>query len=123
MSHSQHPSHGYPFAITGINITHLVYNLLLDGDLKTHFFNERQSTLNIDDFHNVYCKCFLILVVLIARSPGYVFCEFDKLWLNMRPKDIMEFRFAKQTLTQQLKEQLTTDLSTAFTFTPPVQTI
>ncbi|RWS28455.1 ELMO domain-containing protein 1-like protein [Leptotrombidium deliense] len=43
--HSNHPTQGYPFAITGINITFIAYNLLMSGQLKTHFFNTYFSTV------------------------------------------------------------------------------
>lgn len=32
LSHSHHPVHGYPFACTGINLTHLAWTLLREGE-------------------------------------------------------------------------------------------
>nr|CAG4641917.1 EOG090X0AMT [Eurycercus lamellatus] len=39
LSHSNHPKHGYPFAIVGINLTHMALNLWKDGSAKTHSYN------------------------------------------------------------------------------------
>jgi hypothetical protein len=107
LTNSLHPVHGYPFACTGINLTHLVWTLLRDGDLKTHFFNARQSTLVLEDFNLVYC---------------YVFCSFNELWMSARPKDVMEFRFIKQKFNQELCDKLS-NYSTILAFSPPLETI
>nr|CAG4646461.1 EOG090X0AMT [Macrothrix elegans] len=39
LSHSNHPQHGYFFAIVGINLTHLAFNLWKDGSAKSHVYN------------------------------------------------------------------------------------
>ena len=46
----------YSFAIVGINMTELVYTLLLKGKLKTHFYNYKQSRPTLEEFHEIYCK-------------------------------------------------------------------
>ena len=92
--HSNHPANGYPFAITGINLTHMAYVLLNDGKLKTHFYNTISGTMNMDDFHKLYC---------------YLFVHFDRLWLKMKPKNVMEFSYIKQNFLEQLDIQLTED--------------
>lgn len=89
--HSNHPLNGYPFAITGINLTHIACSLLNSFKLKTHFFNTINGTMNIDDFHKIYC---------------YLFVHFDRLWLKERPNDVMEFSFIKQKFLEQLDNQL-----------------
>ena len=89
--HSNHPTNGYPFAITGINLTNMAYVLLNDGKLKTHFFNTISGTQNIPDFHKLYC---------------YLFVNFDRLWLKAKPKNVMEFSYIKQMFLEQLDSQL-----------------
>ncbi|XP_067122620.1 ELMO domain-containing protein 2 [Centruroides vittatus] len=76
LSHSQHPTYGYPFAITGINLTSMTYQLLITDKLKNHIYNTVFNRASITDFHQAYC---------------YVFYEFDKFWLKEKPKDVMEF--------------------------------
>jgi hypothetical protein len=54
-SKSHHPVFWYSFAICGINISSWVYKWLLDGNLKTHYFNNfnTESDENIvTDFEN-----------------------------------------------------------------------
>jgi hypothetical protein len=71
----------YSFAIVGINLTHLAYNLWKDGTAKTHIYNLCYQQLQLPGptllhFHRFYC---------------YLFIEFDKLWMAERPPTIMEF--------------------------------
>ena len=54
LQHSLHPIHGFPFAIVGINLTHMAYSLLIGGHLKTHFFNSYNRLFKVEDFHKVY---------------------------------------------------------------------
>ncbi|XP_026737375.1 ELMO domain-containing protein 2 [Trichoplusia ni] len=76
LSHSLHPRYGYTFAIVGINITSMAYYLLKDGSAKTYMFNAKQYLPNISLFHRFYC---------------YLFYEFDKMWIESKPQNIMEF--------------------------------
>ena len=59
-SKSLNPKYGYPFAIVGINISSWIYKLLLDGHLKTHFFNNSElmsiDKINIDNYNKIYGK-------------------------------------------------------------------
>lgn len=76
LSHSLHPTYGYTYAIVGINITSMAYYLLKDGSAKTYMFNAKQSLPNLNLFHKFYC---------------YLFYEFDKMWIESKPQNIMEF--------------------------------
>lgn len=76
LSHSMHPIHGYTFAIVGINLTSMAYNLLQNGAAKTHFYNLSTQCLSLKHFHRLYC---------------YLFYEFDKFWMECKPNSIMEF--------------------------------
>lgn len=76
LSHSHHPHHGYTFAVVGINITSMAYRLLKNGEAKTHFYNLPNKFPRIENFHQFYC---------------YLFFEFDRYWVEAKPKSIMEF--------------------------------
>ncbi|KAH9628887.1 hypothetical protein HF086_017816 [Spodoptera exigua] len=76
LSHSLHPKYGYTYAIVGINITSMAYYLLKDGSAKTYMFNAKQNLPNVNLFHKFYC---------------YLFYEFDKMWIESKPANIMEF--------------------------------
>lgn len=52
-------SHRYSFAIVGINITDLAYNLLVSGALKTHFYNIAPEAPTLSHFQQTFCKCLL----------------------------------------------------------------
>ena len=54
-SKSLHPQHGYPFAIVGIHITSSIHKLLIDGHLKTHFY-QNQGSYKIEAFYEVFGK-------------------------------------------------------------------
>lgn len=47
----------YSFAIVGINITDLAYNLLVSGALKTHFYNIAPEAPTLSHFQQTFCKC------------------------------------------------------------------
>lgn len=90
LSHSIHPIHGYTFAIVGINLTSMAYNLLQNGTAKSHFYNLKTQHLNLKHFHQLYC---------------YLFYEFDKFWFECKPTSLMDFsnihaRFLSHILTQ-----------------------
>lgn len=91
-SHNQY--HGYSFAIVGINLTEMVYTLLKNGNLRTHFYNSHTARPLLEDFHEIYC---------------YVFYDFDTFWFSEKPKDIMEFGKVREKyrkkLVAKLKEQ------------------
>uniref|UniRef100_A0A1I8EJU2 ELMO domain-containing protein n=1 Tax=Wuchereria bancrofti TaxID=6293 RepID=A0A1I8EJU2_WUCBA len=55
LSHSNHPLYGFPMAVTGINLTALVRQLLQVNALKMHFYNTISGTPTIDNFHHVFC--------------------------------------------------------------------
>lgn len=76
LSHSHHPVYGYTYAIVGINITSMAYYFLKDGSAKTYLFNAKQYLPSVNLFHRFYC---------------YLFYEFDKMWIESKPENIMEF--------------------------------
>lgn len=97
-SHSQHPKYGYVFAIVGINLTSMAYCLLKDGSAKTYMFNVKQYLPSIHLFHKFYC---------------YLFYEFDKMWIESKPQDIMEFSIIFKKFENAIRMDLA-DPSTVF---------
>ncbi|XP_025405090.1 ELMO domain-containing protein 2 [Sipha flava] len=90
LSRSMHPIHGYAFAIVGINLTSMALGLVVDGSAKTHFYNKRNPS-EYEDFNEFYC---------------YLFWEFDKFWLNAKPKDLMEFATHREQFENTIRQKL-----------------
>ncbi|XP_017786006.1 PREDICTED: ELMO domain-containing protein 2 [Nicrophorus vespilloides] len=91
LSHSLHPVHGYAFAIVGINLTSMAWQLLRDGHAKTYVYNTCKAVPSVRVFHQFYC---------------YLFYEFDRHWLACRPKSMMEFSDIKTKFESNVKASL-----------------
>lgn len=93
LSHSQHPKHGYTFAVVGINITHMAWRLLKSGQAKSHFYNFN-TRLDMEHFHQLY---------------SYLFFEFDQHWVAAKPASIMEFSTVQQSFEEDVLKRLKKD--------------
>ncbi|KAJ7320145.1 hypothetical protein JRQ81_019656 [Phrynocephalus forsythii] len=82
---------GYSFAIVGINITDLAYNLLVSGALKTHFYNVAPEAPTLPHFQQTFC---------------YLMHEFHKFWIEEDPLDIMEFNRVREKFHKRIIKQL-----------------
>ncbi|XP_056645412.1 ELMO domain-containing protein 2 [Diorhabda sublineata] len=91
LSHSYHPKHGYCFAIVGINLTSLAWSLLKEGSAKTYVYNNCINIPSITLFHHFY---------------SYLFYEFDRFWMECRPKNIMEFSNIKNKFENNIRSSL-----------------
>ncbi|KAI7685477.1 hypothetical protein SSS_05606 [Sarcoptes scabiei] len=94
LSHSLHPSYGYPFAAVGINITYLALNLLRSNHLQTHLFNQETRLYVVEDFHKIY---------------SYLFVSFDKLWIRSKPSSVMEFSHIRDKFEAAVIKKLEDD--------------
>lgn len=96
-SKSLHPKFGYPFAIVGINITSWIYFLLLNGHLKTHFYNDSallaRNNINLENFNKIY---------------SIIFSEFDTFWFANEP-NVMEFERLTKIFNKLITEKLKND--------------
>lgn len=92
LSHSTHPIHGYTFAIVGINLTSMAFNLVQNGAAKTHLYNLKTQQLCMKHFHRFYC---------------YLFYEFDKFWIEYKPMSLMEFSTVQAKFLDEIRKQLT----------------
>lgn len=102
----------YSFAIVGINLTHLAYNLWKDGTAKTHIYNICYQQLQLPGptllhFHRFYC---------------YLFIEFDKLWMAEKPPTIMEFGRIRSLFENHIRSLLS-DPQCLFKLNIPVEHI
>lgn len=91
LSHSNHPQYGYAFAIVGINLTSMAWQLLKDGDAKTYVYNTSKSLPSLRLFHQFY---------------SYLFYEFDRYWIECKPKNIMEFSNIKERFEINMRQNL-----------------
>ncbi|CAG9853763.1 unnamed protein product [Phyllotreta striolata] len=91
LTHSYHPQHGYCFAIVGINLTSLAWTLLKEGCAKSYVYNNIENEISLKMFHHFYC---------------YLFYEFDRFWMECRPKDIMEFSNIKSKFEYNIRNYL-----------------
>lgn len=91
LSHSMHPQHGYTFAIVGINLTSMALSLLKQGHAKTHIYNAIPSYPSLNTFHHLYC---------------YLFYEFDRFWMEVKPNSIMEFSAVQERFDRSMKDKL-----------------
>ncbi|XP_053603735.1 ELMO domain-containing protein 2 [Plodia interpunctella] len=107
LSHSHHPKYGYTFAIVGINLTSMAYYLLKDGSAKTYMFNAKQHLPNLNLFHRFYC---------------YLFYEFDKMWIESKPQNIMEFSIIFKKFENAVRTELT-DPASVFRINIEIDTI
>lgn len=78
-SRANHPTKGYGWAITGINITVLLIKAVKSGLMKKYFYNRE---VTVTQFHISFCESFRY---------------FDAMWTFEDPADIMQFSiiFAK----------------------------
>ncbi|XP_023946214.1 ELMO domain-containing protein 2 [Bicyclus anynana] len=107
LSHSLHPKYGYTFAIVGINLTSMAYYLLKDGSAKTYMFNLKQHLPSINLFHKFYC---------------YLFYEFDKMWIESKPENMMEFSIIFKKFENAVRTELA-DPASVFRINIEVDTI
>lgn len=91
LSHSNHPQYGYAFAIVGINLTSMAWHLLKDGDAKTYIYNTSKSLPSLRLFHQFY---------------SYLFYEFDRYWIECKPKNMMEFSNIKERFEINMRQNL-----------------
>lgn len=68
----------YSLAIVGINLTNMIYQALVNGPLRTHFYNIAEKAPRIQDFHEVYCKYYQIKLLIILGH----FISFKISWMN-----------------------------------------
>ena len=106
LSTSNHPVKGYSFAITGIHLTHLTLSLLLDGSLRTHFYNQNKEQFCIEDLHQVYAQ---------------IFAAFDTFWVREDPQDVMQFRFVRDKFVAELRLHLSDEKATLTNWICPLE--
>ncbi|KAF4142943.1 ELMO/CED-12 family [Phytophthora infestans] len=98
LGESNHPTRWYPFAVTGINITAFMIELiderLLDVKLYRHAANGGYDAVDtgLKQLHDIYAA---------------VFTRFNKLWVDTNPRDVMAFPSIFQSLKDDIRHELT----------------
>lgn len=106
LSHSLHPVYGYAFAIVGINLTSMAWQLLKDGTAKTYFYNT-EGAPRMRNFHQFY---------------SYLFYEFDQFWIESKPMNIMEFSNIREKYERLIRTALQ-DPGTVFRINLTIDTV
>lgn len=92
---SNHPNYGFSLAITSINLTAVLMQMLESGLLRNHFYYKcchgGSRCLTIKDLHEAYCS---------------ILSDFVKFYQDRKPATIMEFNSHKAAYTELLKEKL-----------------
>lgn len=89
---SKHPDYWFPFAVAGINMTSVSFELLRDSSLKGYFYNQE----DLPDYSLVtYQKLFV-----------EIFHEFIMFWINSEPSSIMLFNQVKDEFKEKVRSQL-----------------
>ena len=90
---SQHPRFGYPFAVAGINLTGVAFDLLRSGELKAHFYTAAATKYTLEDFQKLFVQ---------------MFCAFSDFYISSEPENIMEFNQQlnnyKKIISQRLRK-------------------
>ncbi|KAF0687319.1 Aste57867_20929 [Aphanomyces stellatus] len=86
--HSSHPTQWYPFAVTGINITSFVVDVMKERLVDSRFYDKE---CNLTQLHEFYCM---------------VFSMFDALWVESNPTDLMAFPTIFKHLQQTIRYEL-----------------
>ncbi|KAL5259952.1 hypothetical protein ACHWQZ_G010163 [Mnemiopsis leidyi] len=95
---SNHPQYGFSLAITSINLTAVLMQMLESGLLRSHFYfkcshgGSRSVTMN--DLHEAHCS---------------ILTDFVKFYQDRKPATIMEFNTHKAAYTETLKDKLSSD--------------
>ena len=108
--------HGYPFAVTGINLTSLAVELtescLLDRQyvaMETEGSGDEDQSM--EKFYRVFCefqfKCHSSLGVTFPTVyTGIIFRTFDAYWIASKPENIMSFNIVREQYKQDMKMHL-----------------
>ncbi|CAK4107637.1 unnamed protein product [Aphanomyces euteiches] len=86
--HSSHPTQWYPFAVTGINITSFVVDVMKERLVDSRFYDKECS---LEQLHEFYCM---------------VFSMFDAFWVESNPTDLMAFPTVFKMLQDTIRLEL-----------------
>jgi len=112
LSHSQEDDHYFPFAITGINITAFIHELLLNTSLHGYIFYYLdeiilQDTIGSPEGYSQDPHCISLSLQYIHDLYCQVFLTFGKEWKKRNPQNVMAF----PGIFQEVKEQFRVKLS------------
>jgi hypothetical protein len=89
LQHASHPVYWYPYAIVGINITKLAYQILESKKLQLYLF---QYGTDVDTYQEFYC---------------YLFYKFNQFWITHQPMlTVMDFEAKFGEFKMQIEKEL-----------------
>jgi hypothetical protein len=108
LGHSNHPTLGYPYAITSINMTSTVFQLTESNLLDQQYLSmgnddDDVKTDTSDATQEQYCAMPEYHFYEVFMS---VFIEFDQFWRDSKPENIMEFSKVKEKFVNKIHEDI-----------------
>ncbi|CAH0476208.1 unnamed protein product [Peronospora belbahrii] len=97
LEESNHPTRWYPFAVTGINVTAFMIELIDEHllDIKLYRFatngHNDDFTAALTQLHDIYAT---------------IFTRFNKMWIDKNPRDVMAFPSIFQSLKDDIRHEL-----------------
>ncbi|RLN92162.1 hypothetical protein BBJ28_00016505 [Nothophytophthora sp. Chile5] len=97
LEESNHPTRWYPFAVTGINVTGFMIDLIHDRlvDIKLYRLagsgEGEDVAAGLTALHDLYAT---------------IFTRFNKLWVDTNPRDVMAFPSIFQSLKDDIRREL-----------------
>ncbi|KAF4321595.1 hypothetical protein BBO99_00004581 [Phytophthora kernoviae] len=98
LKESNHPTRWYPFAVTGINVTAFMIDLIDERLLDVKLYHlgvggdDADVYSGLKQLHDVYAT---------------IFTRFNKLWVDTNPRDVMAFPTIFQALKDDIRRELT----------------
>uniref|UniRef100_A0AAV1T525 ELMO domain-containing protein n=1 Tax=Peronospora matthiolae TaxID=2874970 RepID=A0AAV1T525_9STRA len=98
LEESNHPTRWYPFAVTGINVTAFLIELIDERLLDVKLYrlaangkDDEDLNAGLMQLHDVYAT---------------IFTRFNKLWVDTNPRDVMAFPCLFQSLKDVIRAEL-----------------
>uniref|UniRef100_M4BY67 ELMO domain-containing protein n=1 Tax=Hyaloperonospora arabidopsidis (strain Emoy2) TaxID=559515 RepID=M4BY67_HYAAE len=98
LEESNHPTRWYPFAVTGINVTAFLIELIDERLLDVKLYrlaangkDDEDLNAGLTQLHDVYAT---------------IFTRFNKLWVDTNPRDVMAFPCLFQGLKNVIRAEL-----------------
>ncbi|CAI5733118.1 unnamed protein product [Peronospora farinosa] len=101
LKESNHPTRWYPFAVTGINVTAFLIELIDEHllDMKLYRLADNGAANDQDDDLNAG-------LIQLHDFYATIFTRFNQLWVDTNPRDVMAFPSIFQSLKNDIRHEL-----------------
>lgn len=111
LKHTQDDAHFCPFAVTGINITAFICELLESSHCHRFLFQHLdiiilQDSIGSHEGYSEDSKCIELALKYLHDLYGQIFVAFGELWRVKQPKNVMEFPVLFQELKESMRKKL-----------------